>query len=136
MNNFDLFEYAERHDIEIEYADLPKNKALAIKLGQTEIIGLDKAVAADSSEERTLLAHEIGHCATGCFYDLSANRIDRSRQEHRAIRWALCRCVPKRKLIELIRARYSNNEIADIFGVTEEFIKKAYTYYFEYGIAG
>lgn len=136
MNNLDLYEYAEENNIAIECVDLPINKALSIQIEQADYIGIDKNVAADSAEERTLLAHELGHCATGAFYDTNAPKISRSRQERRAIKWALLRYVPKSELLRLIREKYHNDEIADIFGVTEEFLSKAYTYYFEYGIAG
>lgn len=136
MNNLDLYEYAEENNIAIEHVDLPINKALSVQIEQAEYIGMDKNVSADSAEERTLLAHELGHCATGAFYDEDTPKIIRSRQEHRAIKWALLRCVPKSELLRLIREKYHNDEIADIFGVTEEFLSEAYTYYFEYGIAG
>lgn len=136
MNNSDLFEYAEQSDVIVEYGNLQINKALSMKIGQDMYIGMDKGIASDSAEERTLLAHELGHCATGAFYDISAPRSERRRMEHRAVRWAILRVVPKPELIRLIKEKYTQNEIADIFGVTEELIDTAYTYYFEYGIAG
>ena len=135
MNNSDLFEYAEKANIKIEYGDLPNNKALSLKIGQDEYIGIDKNVTADSAEERELLAHEIGHCATGAFYDIGADQIIRARQEHRATKWALLHCVPKQELVTLLKRRYQDDEIAEYFGVTENMIHIAYTYYFEYGIA-
>lgn len=135
MNNLDLFEYAEQSDVIVEYGNLQKNKALSVRIGQDMYIGMDKGIAADSAEERTLLAHELGHCATGSFYDVQAPRSERGRMEHRAIKWALLHTVPKSELVRLIKEKYTQNEIAGIFGVTEDLISTAYTYYFEYGIA-
>lgn len=136
MSNIDLYEYADNENIAVERADLPKNKALSLRIGQKEYINIDKTVADDSAEERTLLAHELGHCATGAFYDIGAAQIVRARCEHRAVKWALLRCVPKQELVKLLSSRYKDYEIADYFGVTEKMIHIAYTYYFEYGIAG
>ena len=135
MNNQDLFEYAENANIKIEYGDLKNNKALSLKIGQDEYIGIDRNITADSAEEREILSHELGHCATGAFYEIGASRIVRARQEHRAIKWALLKCVPKHKLVKLLKRRYRDDEIADYFGVNEQMIHIAYTYYFEYGIA-
>lgn len=135
MNNIDLYEYADHENIAVEHIDLPKNKALSVMIGQSEYIGIDKAVADGSAEERTLLAHELGHCATGAFYDIGAASITRARCEHRAVKWALLKCVPKQKLVTLLKCRYRDDEIADYFGVSEKMIHIAYTYYFEYGIA-
>lgn len=133
MNNQDLFDCAE--DIQIDYIDLPNNKALSVKIGQNRYIGIDKNIAFDSAEERTLLAHEIGHHKMDAFYSFNASYIERRKQEYKAIKWAVLHCVPKSELIRLIKEQYHADEIADIFGVTEKLINTAYTFYFVYGIA-
>ena len=132
---FDLYKYAETSNVLIEYGSLPKNKSLSVKIGKNEYIGIDKSIIEGSAEERTLLAHELGHCATGTFYDINSTIIDRRRAEHKAIKWSILHCVPKEELIRLIKIGYKQNEIAEYFMVTEKTIHTAYTYYFDYGIA-
>lgn len=128
MNNQDLFDCAE--DIQIDYIDLPKNKALSVKIGQNRYIGIDKNIAFDSAEERTLLAHEIGHQKTNAFYNFNASMMERRKQEHKAVKWAVLHCVPKSELLQLLRKKYNVFEIAEYFGVTYDFIVTAYMYYF------
>ena len=95
---------------------------------------MDKNIAFDSAEERTLLAHEIGHHKTNAFYNFNASMTERRKQEYKAIKWAVLHCVPKSEIIRLIKEQYRADEIADIFGVTETLINTAYTFYFVYGI--
>lgn len=136
MNNKDLFDIAEEKKIIIERTKLQKNKSLSVRIGNREFIGIDESTIEDSAEERTCLAHEIGHCATGAFYEMYSPLEVRGQHEHRATRWAILHCVPKDELIQLLKKGYSDTEIAEHFGVTEKMIQTAYTYYFEYGIAG
>lgn len=39
MNNLDLYEYAEKNNIDIECVDLPINKALSVQTEQADYIG-------------------------------------------------------------------------------------------------
>lgn len=78
----------------------------------------------------------VEHCETCSFYDINAPLNLRCKQEYRANKWAVLRCVPLPELIELIRLKYQRHEIAEYFGVTEQLIQTACTYYFDYKIAG
>ena len=135
MNNTDLYMMAEDKKIVIERVKLQKNKSLSARIGNRDFIGIDESAIENSAEERTHLAHEIGHCVTGSFYELYSPLEVRGRHEHRATKWAILHCVPKDQLFILIKQGYKVSEIADHFGVTEDMIRTAYTYYFEYGIA-
>ena len=131
----DLFRLAEEKKIVIEYGKFQINKSLSVRLGNRDFIGIDESVTDDSAEERVHLAHEIGHCVTGAFYEMYSPLEIRGQYEHRATKWAILHCVPKDELVCLLEKGYPVDEIADHFGVTEDMIKTAYTYYFEYGIA-
>ena len=134
MNNTDLYEYAEKKKIIVERVRIQKNKSLSVRIGNRDFIGIDTAIT-NSAEERTHLAHELGHCETGAFYEIHSPLDIREKHEHKAIKWALLHCVPKDELVQLLKKKYTRNEIAEYFGVTEDMIETAYTYYFEYGIA-
>lgn len=134
MNNDDLYEIAESANIRIDRAFLPKNKSLSVRIGNENYIGIDRDL--NGAVERTCLAHELGHCETCSFYDINAPLNLRCKQEYHANKWAVLRCVPLPELIELIRLKYQRHEIAEYFGVTEQLIQIACTYYFDYKIAG
>lgn len=135
MDNTDLFNLAAEKKIVIERLKLPNNKSLSARIGNRDFIGIDESAIENSAEERTHLAHEIGHCETGAFYEVYSPLDIREKHEHKATKWAVLRCVPKDELIDLLKQGYNNYELAEHFNVTEDMIKTACTYYFEYGIA-
>lgn len=129
-----LYEIAKAKNIEIDYADLQKNKALSVEVKGRDYIALSNNIK-NSKDERSALAHELGHCITGSFYFVGASKIDRCRAEYKATKWALLNCVPKYELIELLKAGLNKWEIADYFNVNEDLVSLAFTYYFDYGIS-
>lgn len=133
--NKDLYTYAKNNGIIVEKAKIPKNKSFSIRMMKKDFVIIDTSAMKNSADERTHLAHELGHCSTGAFYDIESPLIIRGKAEHKATRWAICKCVPKQKLTDLLKAGYQNWELAEYFNVTEDLIKTACTYYFEYGIA-
>ena len=135
MKNLDLYDFAREKKIIIERLKIPKNKSLSTRIRNRDIIGIDESAMENSAEERTHLAHELGHCATGAFYEIGADKVVRQRAERKAIKWAVIKLIPKQELLALLKQGYQNWELAEHFGVTEDFIKTALTYYFEYGIA-
>lgn len=132
----DLYKLAEKDNIIVEKLSVPKNKSLSTRIGNRNFIAIDENAIKSAAEERTHLAHEIGHCETGAFYNVYSNIDIRGKAEYKANKWAILKCVPKTELIYLLKKDYQIWELAEHFEVTEDFIKKACTYYFEYGIAG
>ena len=86
-------------------------------------------------ELAAILAHEIGHCETGAFYNPYSNLDIREKHERTANRWAVKKLVPKSELVTLLKKGYERWELAEHFEVTEDFINLAIRMYFEYGIA-
>lgn len=127
-----LYRLAEKRNIEIITLPLPETASMSIELQDACYIGIDNAVLDTSAEERTHLAHELGHCITGSFYNRHTQFDIRQRHENRADKWAVRRLIPKSDLDEAIASGYTELwELADFFGVTEDLIKKAvclYTY--------
>lgn len=87
------------------------------------------------SEEKVKLAHELGHCETGAFYNRYSPFDLREKHERTANRWAVKKLVPKSELVTLLKKGYERWELAEHFEVTEDFINLAIRMYFEYGIA-
>lgn len=135
MYNEDLYEYARQKQIIVEQMKIPKNKSLSARIQNKDFIAIDERAMENSAEERTHLAHELGHCVTGSFYEIGSPLQIRGKYEYKANKWAVLKCVPKQELINLLKEGYQNWKLAEHFGVTEDFIKTACTYYFDYGVA-
>ena len=84
------------------------------------------------ADEKVKLAHELGHCETGSFYNRYAARDIRQKYENRANKWAYKKLVPQDELAEACLQGYREPwELAEYFGVTEDFLRGALKYYQE-----
>lgn len=95
MNNNDLYDLAENNDILIECFDLPNVKSTSLMFpdGST-FIGIDPFEIKSFADERVHLAHELGHCVNGAFYNIYSNYDIRERHEHKATLWAVKHLIP------------------------------------------
>lgn len=126
-----LYEIVERENIDIIDFKM-KNKAIIGCIGNNYSIGLNCSIIKDSSEEKTILAEELGHYYTNTLYNCNFSNTEISKREFRATKWAFKTLVPYSKLQELREEGYKYNyEFAEELGVTEELIEKAYNYYLE-----
>ena len=93
-------------------------------------IGMDERVTDGGTQERVHLSHELGHCLTGSFYNIYSNADLRQRHENRADKWAIRRLIPVSALDDAIAAGHTELwDLAEFFGVTESFLKKAICLY-------
>lgn len=124
----DLYTYAERNHIGIHEIHTQSLKSLSMPNN----IGVDKSKMENRQELNTCLAHELGHCMTGSFYNIHSKFDLREKHEYRANKWAIQKFVPFDKLLAAFRMGITELwELAEHFGVTEDFIKKAYVLYEE-----
>lgn len=127
MTLLELYNFAEKEGIEVDY--YPMNEVTAVSF-PNGWIALNSNKIKTSIEEKACLAHELGHCMTGCFYNINTNYNIRTRCECRANRWAIKKLVPKKELKEVIKSGIKDIwELADYFDVSESFIIKAIEYY-------
>ena len=76
------------------------------------------------------LAHEMGHCVTGSFYNSDAACDIRKRHEIRADKWAIKQLIPQEELQEAVAAGYSEIwDLAEYFDVPEDLMRKAICWY-------
>lgn len=123
-----LFKLCEQHNLDVIYEDLGSNlRGLFIKHPrlQQPLIALHVMLRTDERLLRCVLAEEIGHHLTGVGnYMLCYNRqrtwMDKA--EYMAMKWAANFLVPPDQLMTTLR-RYSIEELADFFYVTEGFIR-------------
>ena len=97
---------------------------------------MDPAVRDGGAQERVHLGHEMGHCLTGSFYNIYAAIDCRQRHENRADKWAIQALIPVDALDDAIADGCCEIwELADRFGVTEDFIRKALCLYVHGNVA-
>lgn len=132
-----LYDLAKQQNIEVIQYPMSINGSMSIMLEDGSCyIGIDESVQDGGVQERVHLSHEIGHCATGSFYNIHAAIDHRQRHENRADKWAIQQLITVDDLDEAIAQGYTEIwELAEHFGVTEEFIKKAVCYYVHGNVA-
>ena len=131
MDIQDFYRIAEQENIAVVTFSMPINGSISIMNDDGSCyIGIDKAVQDNSNMERVLIAHELGHCITGSFYNKFAAVDNRQRHENRANKWAIRHLIS----FEDLDAAASDGcteiwELAERFGVTEDLVRKAICYY-------
>ena len=122
-----LYRVAEKQNIPILEFPMNRCKSMSVMLEDGSCyVGMDPAVKDGGVAERVHLSHELGHCLTGSFYNIYAAVDNRRRHENRADKWAIHRLIPVEALDDAIAMGYTEIwELAEYFGVTEDFIRKA-----------
>ena len=84
-----LYHLAEKNGIAVDCFQLQTTPSLSIvdETGQCHI-ALDPFQMESETQELLLLAHEMGHCATGAYYNRYTPFDIRQKHENRARRWA------------------------------------------------
>lgn len=127
----EIYHTADQENIVVDRFALSSREALSIMAEDGSCyIAIDPAKIIDESDERTKLSHEVGHCVTGAFYNQYSKFDCRQRHENRADKWAIQYLIPADDLDEAVADGYTEIwELAEHFGVTEEFMRKAVCYY-------
>lgn len=81
-------------------------------------------------EFKAALAHELGHCATGCTHRVSSPYDLVCRHEYKANRWAIQRYLPFEEMQRAMNAGYTEPwQLAEYFQLPEAAVRRALTYY-------
>ena len=131
MKTNDLYQEAKDADIPVLILDIPKTGSMCMQSESGRCyIGMDYGVLPEESVRRVQLAHELGHCKTGAFYNRWAARDVRKKHENRADKWAVNKLIPVDELDQAVADGHTELwDLADHFGVTEEFMRKAVCWY-------
>lgn len=126
-----LYYIAERENIVVDRFALFSREALSIMAEDGAcFVAIDPEKLLGESDERTKLAHELGHCITGAFYNQYSNYDCRQRHENKADKWAVSQLIPVDELDEAIADGHIEIwDLAEHFGVTESLVRKAICYY-------
>lgn len=137
MNVFDLYTLAEQQNIEVIETSLPENGSLSVMddFGSC-YIGIDESVMDGGALEIVHMGHELGHCLTGSFYNRHTRFDVRQRHENRADKWAIRQIIPVEDLDDAVADGCCEIwELAERFGVTEAFMRKAVCLYVHGNVA-
>lgn len=126
-----LYDLAKQENIGVLDFPMPCSGSMSVMDDRGRCyIGMDCRVKDGGTQERVHLAHELGHCITGSFYNRYAAMDSRRRHENRADKWAVEALIPVEKLDDAIAEGCCEVwELAERFGVTEEFIRKTVCWY-------
>lgn len=114
MDSAELRNFAEGRDIIVIDGKL-RNEQKSISIsdrGRCAIV-VDSKKITTRAEETVIMAHELGHCETGAFYNERTLEL-RSRMEFRADKWAIKKLVTEDELIEAFE-----NGILEIWELAE-----------------
>lgn len=137
MNAYDLYVLAEQQNIEVIETSLPENGSLSLMDDAGNCyIGIDESVMDGGALEIVHMAHELGHCLTGSFYNRHTRFDIRQRHENRADKWAVRQIISVEDLDTAIAAGYTEVwQLAEYFSVTEQFMRKAICLYVHGNVA-
>lgn len=126
-----LYQIADEENIEVDCFDLQKREAISMMDDEGFCyIAINPYRLHSEEDERMKLAHELGHCITGSFYNIHAAVESRQRHENRADKWAIRHLIQVEDLDQVVADGCTDVwDLADHFGVTEDFMRKAICYY-------
>lgn len=137
MDVLALYDIARQQNIEVLPFPMAENGSMSIMTEDGScFIGMDESVRDGSVQELTHLSHELGHCVTGSFYNIHAAIDHRQRHENRADKWAIAQLIPVDALDEAVAEGCCEIwDLAERFGVTEQFMRKAVCLYVHGNVA-
>jgi len=123
----EIYSLADNRGINVWYYPFKAIKSMSTPQGD---IAMNTDKLSGEAEELCHLAHEIGHIETGSFYTLDADPTAIRKAETAANRYAMDLLVSKERLNQLAKNGHLTSwQVAEYFGVTEEFAQKAIHYY-------
>ena len=116
---------ANLYDYPISFAD-----SATLEMNNRYAVFVDSSSFSTTADLKEAIAHEVGHCATGCTHTLSSPLDLIEKHEYQANRWAIERYLPFEEINQAMKKGYREPwELADYFNVSERFIRKAINYY-------
>lgn len=126
-----LYDIATRENISIEDFKM-KNKAIIERIDKEYYIGLNYSKIKSITEEKELLAEELGHYYCNAFYNSNSDFSTISKKEYRANKWKCTVLVSVNDFIDAFNKGLKNiYEIAEYLNLSEDTVTFAYNYYKE-----
>ena len=131
MTLLELYTYANTQNVRVDAFPLGKTEALSVQDADGDcFIAIDPFRLTSAADEKTKLGHELGHCMTGAFYNMSCPCDVRARSKNRADKWEIRTLIDREALERAVRDGHTEVwDLAELFGVTEDFMRKAICWY-------
>lgn len=131
MNNIlNLYNELNKLGVKLYHWNMDNDKAATLEINGQYAVFMDFGNIDTLSEEMVIVAHEEGHICTGATHKVSSPYDLVSKHENKADKWAITRLIPVDEFDAAIAEGYDNIwSLADHFGVTEDFMRKAVCYY-------
>jgi len=124
-----LYERALNQGIEIDNVKMRELRAISFPEGW---IAIDMRKFDSKRELKCILAHEIGHCETGSFYNIYSPFDLKAKCEYKANKRAVEILMPIDEVREAMHNGYRSAwALAELFEVTQTFAHMAMTFYAE-----
>ena len=104
MDLIDLEKIAKREKIDIINFKMRKTKAKIVDYNNTYIF-MDYSKIHTYTEEKCLLAEELGHYYYSAYYTLNSSQEEINRQEYKASKWKTLTCVPLNSILNCFKKR-------------------------------
>ena len=126
-----LYRVARKSGIPVDSFPLPRSASLSLADSDGRCyIALDPRQVESLADEKVKLAHELGHCETGSFYNPWSPLDIPQKHENRADHWAYQQLLPLRLLESAFRKGIVQPwELAEYFDLPESFVRGALAYY-------
>jgi len=125
-----LYDIADRDNIGVFSFDMDECESVSVLQNGKCYIAIDPFKLKTIVEEKEKLAHELGHCETGAFYNQYSKLDIRAKHERRANIWAIKKLIPKDELKKIISAGCIEVwDLAEYFEVSIPFLQMAIEYY-------
>ena len=126
-----MYDVAEENNIPIIPFPLKETGSISIQdEDKACYIGLDERTINTESGQKVHLAHELGHCVTGSFYNRYSPLDIKQKHEYRANKWAVKQLISGEELHEAMAEGYTEIwSLAEYFNVTEDFMKMVVCWY-------
>ena len=139
MNKLEELEQViDDNDIDLIEFNKMNEKSMIIKDFENEYVTIvvNKIKIANERELLVLMSHKLGHYNTSGYYCAYMLKSNKCKMEYNANVDSVKRLVPIKKLKSLLIDSwgYSRNELAEEFGVTENFIDEAVHIYKRKGL--
>ncbi len=120
--------YKIAREVQIKIINMPMEESIAIS-SPKGAIAVDKRKIKTLEEEKSVVAHELGHHMTGTFYTIKTLET-RPRMEQRANRWSYRKLIPWRELKTAIENDIDEPwQLAEYFKLPERIIREALDFY-------
>ena len=95
-------------------------------------IFMDYSQIHSQTEEKCILAEELGHYYYDAYYTLNSSQLDIERAEYKALKWKTLALIPPKSLLNCFyEGIYNLLDIAEKLDVEPNIVKFAYNYYKE-----